>query len=283
MNILFLLARRFIAGETFEHAKKAVKKLNNEGFYITLDILGESVTNKEQAEKARDTYIELLKNINALALNSNVSLKLTQMGLDIDDSYCCENIAKIVKTAAEYINFVRIDMEGSRYTQRTIDIFEKVHKSYPQNIGMAIQSYLYRSRKDALRAIENQYRIRLCKGAYKEPSDIAYPDKRDVDKNFEAMMKELLLRGNYPAIATHDEKLIDIAKSFVMENGISKDRFEFQMLYGIRKGLQDILLKEGYRVRIYVPYGTYWLPYTVRRIRERKENLWFVLKNILRK
>lgn len=283
MNIFLFLAKRFIAGETFEEAKEVVKRLNKKGFFVTLDILGESVTNKEQAEKAMDSYIELLKNINTLGLNSNVSLKLTQMGLDIDDSYCHENVMKIVKTAVGYNNFVRIDMEGSRYTQRTIDTFKKLHKVHPHNIGMVIQSYLYRSKKDIIYAIENRHRIRLCKGAYKEPPDIAFPDKRDVNINFEEMAKDLLLKGNYPAIATHDERLINIARNFVRENGISKDRFEFQMLYGIRRDLQEKLFDEGYRVRIYVPYGTYWMPYTIRRIRERKENLWFVLNNIFRR
>ena len=282
MNILLYLAKRFIAGETFEQAKEVVKRLNGRGFLVTIDILGESVTNKEQAEKVKYSYIELLRNINTLGLNSNVSLKLTQMGLDIDDSYCHENVMKIVETAVEYKNFVRIDMEGSKYTQRTIDTFKEVHRVYPQNIGMVIQSYLYRSKKDAEYAIENQHRIRLCKGAYKEPPDIAFPDKRDVNKNFEGMTKELLLKGNYPAIATHDEKLIDISKNFAIENGISKDKFEFQMLYGIRRDIQERLIDEGYKVRIYVPYGAYWMPYTIRRIRERKENLWFVLKNIFR-
>ena len=283
MNIFLYLAKRFIAGETFEQAKEVVKRLNDRGFLVTIDILGESVTNKEQAEKARDSYIELLSNINTVGLNSNVSLKLTQMGLDIDDSYCHENVIKIIKTAVGYKNFVRIDMEGSRYTQRTIDIFEKIHRVYPQNIGMVIQSYLYRSKKDIIHAIENRHRIRLCKGAYKEPPDIAFPDKKDVNKNFEEMTKELLLNGNYPAIATHDEKLIDIAKNFAIEKGISKDKFEFQMLYGIRRDLQERLIAEGYKLRIYVPYGVYWMPYTIRRIRERKENLWFVIKNVFRK
>jgi proline dehydrogenase len=283
MNIFLFLARRFIAGETFEQAKEVVKRLNDRGFLVTIDILGESVTSREQAEKARDSYIELLRNINKLGLNSNVSLKLTQMGLDIDDSYCHENVMKIVRTAVEYKNFVRIDMEGSKYTQRTIDVFEKVHRFYPENIGMAIQSYLYRSKKDIIHAIENHHRIRLCKGAYKEPPDVAYPNKRDSNKSYEELTKGLLLKGNYPAIATHDERLINIAKSFAKENKISKDRFEFQMLFGIRRDLQERLIDEGYRVRIYVPYGTYWMPYTIRRIRERKENLWFVLKNIFRR
>ncbi|MEK6591395.1 MAG: proline dehydrogenase family protein [Nitrospinota bacterium] len=283
MNILFLLAKRFIAGETFEQAKGVVKKLNDLGFSVTLDILGESVKNRGQAERARDSYIELLGNTYKLSLNSHISLKLTQMGLDIDDSYCYENVIRIVKTAHEYKNFVRIDMEGSQYTQRTIDIFEKVHKDYPDNVGMVIQAYLYRSKDDAAHSIEKRYRIRLCKGAYKEPPDIAYPNKRDVNKNFEEIMKELLLKGNYPAIATHDEGLIDSAKLFAGKNDISRDKFEFQMLYGIRRMLQERLLREGYRVRIYIPYGTHWLPYTIRRVRERKENLWFVLKNIFRR
>ena len=283
MNIFLFLAKRFIAGETFEQAKEVVKRLNDRGFLVTIDILGESVTNKEQAEKARDSYIELLSNINTVGLNSNVSLKHTQMGLDINDSYCYENVVKIVKTAVEYKNFVRIDMEGSRYTQRTIDIFKKIHGVYPENIGMVIQSYLFRSKKDIIHAIENRHCIRLCKGAYKEPPDIAFPDKRDVNKNYKEMAKDLILKGNYPAIATHDERLINIAESFAKENNIPKDRFEFQMLYGIRRDLQKRLIDEGYRVRIYVPYGTYWMPYTIRRIRERKENLWFVLRNIFRR
>jgi proline dehydrogenase len=283
MNILLFLAKRFIAGETFEQAKVVVKGLNDAGFLVTLDMLGESVTSKGQAERARDSYIQLLGDIYKLALNSTISLKLTQMGLDIDDAYCCENVMKIVEAAVNYKNFVRLDMEGSRYTQRTIDIFKKIHEVYPKNIGMAIQSYLYRSKKDTAHAIENRHRIRLCKGAYKEPPDIAYPDKMDVNKSFEDIMKELLLKGNYPAIATHDERLINIAKTLAGENNILPDRFEFQMLYGIRRNLQKKLLSEGYRIRIYVPYGRYWLPYTIRRVRERKENLFFVLKNIFRR
>src|SRR3990167_351871 len=175
MDILLFLAKRFIAGETFEQAKVVVKGLNDAGFLVTLDMLGESVTSKGQAERARDSYIQLLGDIYKLALNSTISLKLTQMGLDIDDAYCCENIMKIAEAAVNYKNFVRLDMEGSGYTQRTIDIFKKIHEVYPENIGMAIQSYLYRSKKDIAHAMENRHRIRLCKGAYKEPPDIAYP------------------------------------------------------------------------------------------------------------
>ena len=224
-------------------------------------------------------YLSLLDDIRDGGVNSSVSLKLTHFGLDISDEIAEGNLRGIIKKASELNNFVTFDMEGSRYTQRTIDTFLRLHEKYT-NIGIAIQSYLYRSPMDVRLLIEKGASVRLVKGAYKEPTQIAFPKKRDVDKNFEELMKSLLLKGNYLAIATHDERLINEAIRFADENGIPKERFEFQMLLGIKRKLQKRLADSGYKVRVYIPYGADWLPYTLRRLRERKENLFFVIKNL---
>ena len=272
-------AKRYIAGEERKDAIRVVRHLNSQGILATIDNLGEHVKEPSHAEDAVREYLGLLDDIRDGGVNSSVSLKLTHFGLDISDEIAEGNLRGIIKKASELNNFVTFDMEGSRYTQRTIDTFLRLHEKYT-NIGIAIQSYLYRSPMDVRLLIEKGASVRLVKGAYKEPTQIAFTKKRDVDKNFEELMKSLLLKGNYPAIATHDEILINEAIRFADENGIPKERFEFQMLLGIKRKLQKRLADSGYKVRVYIPYGADWLPYTLRRLRERKENLFFVIKNL---
>ncbi|MCR4287468.1 MAG: proline dehydrogenase family protein, partial [Deltaproteobacteria bacterium] len=240
---------------------------------------GENVKAKAEADEAVREYLALLDGIQKAKADSTVSLKLTHMGLNISEKLAKENAEKIIRKAEKLNNFVRFDMEGSAYTERTIGIFLSLHKKYP-NTGIAIQSALKRSADDIETLIREKASVRLVKGAYKEPPEIAFEEKEAVDRNYEKLMKKLLLKGTRPAIATHDERLIDEAIDFVEKNGIPKDSFEFQMLLGIKRSLQKRLAKEGYSVRVYVPYGRNWLPYTLRRLRERKENLYFVVKNI---
>lgn len=278
-GLLAFFAKRYIAGEERKDAIRVVRHLNSQGILATIDNLGEHVKEPSHAEDAVREYLGLLDDIRDGGVNSSVSLKLTHFGLDISDEIAEGNLRGIIKKASELNNFVTFDMEGSRYTQRTIDTFLRLHEKYT-NIGIAIQSYLYRSPMDVRLLIEKGASVRLVKGAYKEPTQIAFPKKRDVDKNFEELMKSLLLKGNYPAIATHDERLINEAIRFADENGIPKERFEFQMLLGIKRKLQKRLADSGYKVRVYIPYGADWLPYTLRRLRERKENLFFVIKNL---
>lgn len=278
-GLLAFFAKRYIAGEERKDAIRVVRHLNSQGILATIDNLGEHVKEPSHAEDAVREYLGLLDDIMDGGVNSSVSLKLTHFGLDISDEIAEGNLRVIIKKASELNNFVTFDMEGSRYSQRTIDTFLRLHEKYT-NIGIAIQSYLYRSQMDVRLLIEKGASVRLVKGAYKEPAQIAFPKKRDVDKNFEELMKSLLLKGNYPAIATHDERLINEAIRFADENGIPKERFEFQMLLGIKRKLQKRLADSGYKVRVYIPYGADWLPYTLRRLSERKENLFFVIKNL---
>lgn len=282
MKLLTRMAKSFVAGETIDEALKAVNKLNQRGIFATLDVLGESVKVREDSEKAVHDYLDLLDAIHRTDVKSHVSLKLTQMGLDIDDEYCYQNMDKIVRHAKEYNNFVRFDIEGSFYTQRTLDIFYRIREKY-DNVGMAIQAYLYRSEKDIQDLNRIKAKVRICKGAYKEPKEIAIKKMKDIRENFMKLTKMLLENGIYPAIGTHDDKLLQATKEYVAERGISKEDFEFQFLYGIRTKTQQQLAEEGYNVRIYVPYGTHWLPYFYRRLRERKENVFFVLKNLFKK
>jgi proline dehydrogenase len=282
MKLLTRLAKSFVAGETTDEALKAVNKLNQRGIFATLDVLGESVEVKEDSEKAVHDYLDLLDAIHRADVKSHVSLKLTQMGLDINDEYCYQNMDKIVRHAKKYNNFVRFDIEGSPYTQRTLDIFYRIQEKY-DNVGMAIQAYLYRSEKDVQDLNRIKAKVRICKGAYKEPKEIAIKKMKDIRKNFMKLTKMLLEGGIYPAIGTHDDKLIQATKEYVAERGIAKEDFEFQLLYGIRTKTQQRLAEEGYNVRIYVPFGTHWLPYFYRRLRERKENVFFVLKNLFKR
>jgi len=279
MKLLTFLAGRYIAGATRGDAIKVVKRLNRKGLLATIDILGENVQDKEEADANTNEYLSLLEDIKKEGVLSTISFKLTHIGLDISDELARKNAEKIIKRTEELRNFARFDMERSVYTQKTLDIFLEVAKKH-QNAGIAIQSSLKRSADDIKLLIGKRASVRLVKGAYKEPPDIAFESKKDVDSNFSALMKELLSKGVYPAIATHDVRLIDEAKRFAVENKITKDRFEFQMLLGIKRTLQKKLADDGYRVRVYVPYGKNWLPYVLRRFRERKENIWFVIKNI---
>ena len=275
------VAQRFVAGETLEDAIAAARTLNAAGFPVSLDLLGENVLDREGAVRAADTYLAMFDRIAAEKLDGNVSLKLTQLGLDLDPQLCEASLLKIAGGAARHRNFVRVDMEGSPYTQRTVDLVRRV-RAQTESVGTVIQSYLFRSERDVLDLIAAQCRVRLVKGAYKEPAEIAYPAKSDVDANFVKLMKLLLPSGIYHAIATHDPQMIAATKEFAAAQGIGKDKFEFQMLYGIRTDLQRGLLKEGYRVRVYIPFGTDWYPYFMRRLAERPANLTFFLRNFFR-
>ncbi len=275
-------ARRFVAGETLDEAIQATRTLNQRGMMVSLDHLGENVTDAAEATSAAMDYIKILDAIKQSRLNANISIKLTALGLDIDTTLCEENVRRVLERAKSYGIFVRVDMESSAYTGRTIDLVTKLHQDY-EGVGTVIQSYLYRSAKDVDHLIARGIRVRLVKGAYKEPPEIAYPRKADVDRNYQQLMRQLLAHSNYPAIATHDVRMIAEAKTFATANNIDPSRFEFQMLYGIRRDLQEHLVREGYNLRIYVPYGTQWYPYLTRRMAERPANLFFVMSNTIRR
>ncbi|HEY6403579.1 MAG TPA: proline dehydrogenase family protein, partial [Blastocatellia bacterium] len=262
-------------------AISAILELNRAGMTATFDHLGESTTSRAEAESDVREYLRALDRIENTGVNSNVSVKLTQLGLDIDEDYCLQNARRIVEAAKRYDNFVRIDMEDSSKTDATLDIFKRLYGEYG-HVGIVLQAYLYRAENDVDEALAMGARVRLCKGAYKEPAGVAFPDKRDVDANYIRLMKKLLKSGVYHGIATHDEKMIAATKEFAAGEGVSKDSFEFQMLYGIRRDLQLGLARDGYRVRIYVPYGEHWYPYFMRRLAERPANIWFVLKNLMK-
>ncbi len=276
-------ANRFVAGETVDTALAAVTRLNARGITASLDLLGESVHNEAEARAAGQAYIGMLDRIHEQKADANVSVKLTAMGLDISEDLCVANMQKILQRARDCASFVRIDMESSEYTQRTLDLFEqRLYPAYRENVGIVLQSYLYRTFADVERAISMKARVRLCKGAYKEPETVAFPDKKDVDANYVRCMHELMLKGNYPGIATHDEAIIREAKRFAKANDVAPDRYEFQMLYGVRRDLQDRLVREGYRMRVYVPFGTQWYPYLMRRLAERPANVAFLTGNVFR-
>ncbi len=276
-------ASRFVAGETIDDAIAAVRALNAKRISGTLDLLGESVTNAAEARATADHYLQLLDRIAAEGLDSNVSVKLTAMGQDIADTLCIENISRVLDRARQHRTFVRLDMESSAYTERTLQLFEEhLFPRYPEEVGIVLQSYLKRTDADVSNAIDIQCRVRLCKGAYKEPPSVAFPEKRDVDSNYVACMKRLMTSGRYPGIATHDEAIIAAAKAYAKEQAIAPDRFEFQMLYGVRRDLQDQIVREGYRMRVYVPYGTQWYPYLMRRLAERPANLAFMTGSVLK-
>jgi proline dehydrogenase len=276
-------ANRFVAGETVDTALAAVARLNARGITASLDLLGESVHNEAEAHAAGDAYVTMLDRIHKRKADANVSVKLTAMGLDISEDLCVAIMHKILQRAREYQTFVRIDMESSEYTQRTLDLFDqRLYAAYRENVGVVLQSYLYRTFADVERANLIKARVRLCKGAYKEPETVAYPDKKDVDATYVRCMHELMLKGNYPGIATHDEAIINEGKRFARENQIAANRFEFQMLYGVRRDLQDKLVREGYRMRVYVPFGTQWYPYLMRRLAERPANVAFLTGNVFK-
>ena len=275
------MARRFVAGETLREAIDSARNCNDVGMTASLDYLGENVANTTDAQRFRDEFLEIFETIAQEKLLANVSCKLTQLGLDINSEFCTGLVLSIVERAASLDNFLRIDMEGSAYTQRTIDLVKRVRSRNPA-VGTVIQSYLYRSDKDVSDLLARGCRIRLVKGAYKEPEDVAFARKADVDGNYVRLMQTLLSSGFYHAIATHDPHLIAATIRFAASKGISKDDFEFQMLYGIRTDLQRRLVKDGYRVRIYIPFGSDWFPYFMRRLAERPANVGFILRNFFR-
>jgi len=275
------MARRFVAGETLDEAVAAARVCNDAGMMVSLDYLGENVSTTSDAQHSRDAYLEVFERIAEEKLHANVSCKLTQLGLDINVEFCEGLVLSITERAAGFDNFLRVDMEGSAYTQRTIDLVKRVRTRNPA-VGTVIQSYLYRSETDVADLLAYGCRIRLCKGAYKEPEDVAYPRKADVDANYVRLMQLLLSSGFYHAIATHDPRMIAATIRYAASKQISKDDFEFQMLYGVRTDLQRRLARDGYRVRIYIPFGNDWFPYFMRRLAERPANVGFLVRNFFR-
>ena len=278
------LSHRFVAGTTIEDALTATGEMNKLGLSVSVDNLGENVTNAAEARHSAQLYHQLLDQMQAQGLDANVSLKLTHMGLDVDEAMAYEIASGVVEHAAHGNNFVRIDMEGSPYTQRTLDFVHRLHRQTENagHVGAVIQSYLFRSEKDVEQLLAEGIRIRLCKGAYKEPPEVAFPKKTDVDANYVKLMKMLLKSGVYHGIATHDEKMIRSTIEFAQKEKIAASAFEFQMLYGVRRDLQQKLVKEGWRCRVYIPFGTEWYPYLMRRLAERPANAIFILKNLFR-
>jgi proline dehydrogenase len=282
------LARRFVAGEELEDAIKVIEGLKEAGMRATLDILGEEVEDPKSAYRATEEYLEALDVLRERTLPSGVSVKLSHIGLSLSENLASENLERIVRKAAEVDRFVRIDMESSQYTEVTIELYDRMRKKYPGHVGIVLQAYLYRTEKDIERLLQDgPIDVRLCKGAYKEPPDIAFPKKRDVDRNYKHLLSillspEILDRGSKVALATHDERIIKWARSEISKANLPNGSYEFQMLYGIRRDLQESLVREGERVRIYVPFGKEWYPYFMRRLAERPANLFFLLKNLFR-
>ena len=276
-------ASRFVAGETVDSAMAALRDLNAARISASLDLLGESVHKAEEARAARDVYLQLLDRIHAAGADANVSVKLTQMGLDIDERLCIDNLRAIIERARQRGSFVRLDMEGSTYTAKTLELFTRTFfPEFGGATGVVLQSYLRRTAADVDAMIALGARVRLCKGAYQEPPEVAFPDKRDVDANYVGCMERLLDRGKYPGLATHDERIITHARAYAKGRGIDPSRFEFQMLYGVRRDLQHELRVAGYNLRVYVPFGSHWYPYLMRRLAERPANIGFILGNVVR-
>ena len=275
------LSARFVAGDNLPDALATCQRINAEGIAVTLDHLGENVTSLEEAAASRDAYLRALTEIDNLKIQGNVSLKLTQFGMDLSLAECTANVEALVRQAAALGNFVRLDMESSAYTERTLNLVTSLHDRYKAT-GTVIQAYLLRSRQDVEMLCARGIRVRLCKGAYLEPPAVAFKSKAEVDRNFVELMNILLETGVYPAIATHDEAIVEQTKRSVESRKISRDSFEFQMLYGIRRDIQKRLVNEGYRLRLYVPYGQAWYPYFMRRLAERPANVFFLVRNLLR-
>jgi proline dehydrogenase len=280
------MSGRFVAGTQVEDALRATEAINRLGAGVSIDNLGENVTNAEEARSSAELYHRLLDQIAELHLDANVSLKLTHMGLDVDEQLARDLVTSLVAKAAAMVprNFVRVDMEGSPYTQRTLDFVHELHHK-PENrgcVGAVIQAYMHRAESDIEKLLADGIRIRLCKGAYKEPAEIAFQPKSEVDASFVKLMKILMKSGIYNGLATHDERIIEEAKAFATREGVPRDAFEFQMLHGIRRDLQQQLVKDGWRMRVYIPFGTEWYPYLMRRLAERPANALFIAKNLFR-
>ncbi|MEK6282234.1 MAG: proline dehydrogenase family protein [Acidobacteriota bacterium] len=277
------LTTRFVAGESIDEAVAAIKELNAEGCSASFDHLNESVGSPAEASAEVGEYLHILARIDETGINSNVSIKLTQFGLELDPELTYRNARTVVEDAARRGNFVRVDMEASKVTQVTLDIFKRLRAEFGLNdVGIVLQSYLRRTYADAEEMVKLPARIRICKGAYNEPPEVAFPDKKDTDQNYIRVMQLLLSSGIYHGIATHDPKMIEATIDYANSHGIGKEAFEFQMLYGVRRDLQRQLAKDGYNMRVYVPYGKHWYPYFMRRLAERPANIWFVLKNIFK-
>ena len=285
MKLPFILARKFVAAETVENTLPVAAQLKSSGLSTTLDLLGEYISDPKLATRAKESYISLVRSIDASdgAIDKNISIKLSMLGQKIDESFCIDNLHEVLTVAKETNTFVRLDMEGTDVTQSTVSIFEKVHADYSENVGIVLQAYLKRTTDDIARMCEMGARVRLCKGAYKEPAKLAFQDMPTIRDRYLEHMEKLITTGSYPGIATHDDILIAATKEFVRSNDIAPNRFEFQMLYGIRTDTQQAIASEGFGMRVYVPFGDMWYPYFSRRLRERKENVWFVLKNMFRK
>jgi proline dehydrogenase len=280
-DLLRGLTQRYVAGEELADGIVVAQTLNTQRLLVSLDHLGESVTSAGAARRAVAAYLEALEAIAAEQVDGNISLKLTQLGLDLSRELCEMHLRQILERARELNTFVRIDMESSAYTQRTLDVHHELWDAGFQNVGIVLQAYLYRTAADVERAIELGVPVRLCKGAYLEPARVAYADKGEVDANYARLMERLLTAGNHPAIATHDERLIRRVLQFVTSNGIEPEKFDFEMLFGVRRDLQLRLVESGYRVRVYLPYGQEWYPYLVRRLAERPANLGFFVRSLL--
>ena len=275
------MVRRFVAGDSLDDALSVLETLKAQGMRWTVDVLGESVDSQDKATAAADRYIATLNALGEHGLEANVSIKLTAMGLEIDPDFCLQNVRRVITRARQMGAFVRVDMEDHTKTDKTLDIARALHDDYPE-VGVVIQSYLRRSASDVDRLIATQTRVRLCKGAYDEPSAVAFKTKEEVDDSYRELMERLLLEGRYPALATHDEALIEHAIAFAGEHDITPDKFEFQMLYGVRRDLHERLVGLGWTVRVYVPYGTEWYPYYMRRLAERPQNVLFMLFSVLK-
>lgn len=284
MKLPFILARRFVAAETLEETLPVVAALNERGMAVALDRLGEYTLSREQAGLARDAYIELVRTIKGGrgggTYRANISIKLSAMGQKIDRDFCLSNLRKLLEAAQEHDVFVRLDMEGSDVTASTLEMFETVFPNFPEHVGPVLQAYLHRTAGDVDRMCDLNARVRICKGAYREPESIAFQQMEKIRERFLSYAYQLIRSAPFPGIATHDRRLIDATKAFAAGERIAPDRFEFQMLYGIRPDTRQRLVDEGFNVRVYVPYGTQWLPYFSRRLRERKENVWFVARNL---
>jgi proline dehydrogenase len=288
MSLPFALARRFVASESLDGAFPVLAALHSGGLATTLDLLGEYVKDRDVAITARDEYIRIVDSVGERFRGNgtdarNISIKLSMMGQKIDESFCLENLKLLLAHAKQQDVFVRLDMEGSDITASTLDLFGEVYPVFPDHVGVVLQAYLKRTAGDIERMCDLKARVRLCKGAYREPAAVAHQSMKTIRERYLDYMRMLTTNGRYPGIATHDEKLISATKDFVARENIDRDRFEFQMLYGMRPSTQTDLVRQGYRMRVYVPYGKEWVPYFTRRLRERKENVWFVLKTMLKR